>query len=43
MAEKSLQGVESEEKPEFCPSCGGKEFDIDGVERFCRKCGYVFE
>jgi ribosomal protein L37E len=43
MAEKSLQGIESEEAPIRCPSCGSKDFDLDGVERFCKKCGYVFE
>lgn len=41
MVEKSLQGIEAEEKPEKCPACGNDTFDREGDERFCKKCGFV--
>jgi hypothetical protein len=41
--EKSLQGVEQEEKVVKCPDCGSTDITYKDGERFCKKCGYVFE
>jgi ribosomal protein S27AE len=41
---KSLDGLEDEEKkPSKCPDCGSKDIVYDKGERFCKKCGYVFD
>jgi len=41
--EVPLNTVVNEEKPDKCPDCGGTEFDYKDGERYCKKCGYVFE
>jgi len=38
----SFQSISAEEDVMVCPECGGV-IDTDGVERFCKKCGYVVE
>ncbi|MBI4453832.1 hypothetical protein HY636_04275 [Candidatus Woesearchaeota archaeon] len=42
--QKSLQGLEDEDrKIAKCPECGSKDICFENEERFCKKCGYVFE
>ena len=41
---KSLQSLEDEGKDvSKCPDCGSEEIVYDKGERFCKKCGYVFD
>ncbi|MFH1591405.1 MAG: hypothetical protein ABIC95_05770 [archaeon] len=40
---KSLQGLEDEEPVQKCPDCGSTDLGYEKGERFCRKCGFVFE
>lgn len=41
--QKSLQSVASEEKIERCPDCGSSDIERKKDERYCNKCGLVFE
>lgn len=41
--QKSLEGVEHEEKVAVCPDCGSDKIDYRGGERFCKKCGLVLD
>jgi uncharacterized Zn finger protein (UPF0148 family) len=41
--EKSLQGLSNEEKIKKCPECGSTEFEYDGGEVYCKKCGLVMD
>lgn len=38
----SLQEITAEENVTQCPECGG-EMEVEGDERYCKKCGYVLE
>ncbi|MFH1408621.1 MAG: hypothetical protein ABIH34_01825 [Nanoarchaeota archaeon] len=38
--QKSLQGVEHEERQKICPECGG-EIGFRHGEDFCKKCGLI--
>jgi hypothetical protein len=41
---KSLNSLEDEEKSkEKCPDCNSSEIGFENGERFCKKCGYVFD
>jgi len=41
---KSMQSLQDEEKTDLiCPDCKGKETKYEEGERYCKKCGYVFE
>lgn len=41
--EKSLQGIEAEEKVVQCPECGSKDIVKEDDENFCKKCGLVID
>ena len=42
--QKSLNSLEDEGKEaNKCPDCNSEEIAYEKGERFCRKCGYVFE
>lgn len=41
--QKSLQGLEDEDKVRKCPDCGSEEIDLENEERFCKKCGLVLD
>lgn len=41
--EKPLQGLEHEEKIKKCPDCGSKDLGYKDEERYCKKCGLVFD
>jgi len=41
---KSLNSLEDEGKEiNKCPDCNSSEFGYENGERFCKKCGYVFD
>ncbi|MBI2136210.1 hypothetical protein HYU06_04005 [Candidatus Woesearchaeota archaeon] len=42
-SQKSLQGLENEEKPKQCPDCKSNDIVFEKDEVLCRKCGFVFE
>ena len=39
--EKSLQGIEVEEKVKRCPDCGSADIVNHDEELYCKKCGLV--
>ena len=41
--QKSLNSLQDENNKEECPDCKNKEIEYENNERFCKKCGYVFE
>ena len=41
---KSLNSLEDEEKGTVkCPDCNSSYIEYENGERFCKKCGYVFD
>ncbi len=41
--EVSLQGLEHEEEVRRCPECGSRKIGLKNEERYCEKCGHVFD
>ncbi|MBI2650842.1 hypothetical protein HYX01_00010 [Candidatus Woesearchaeota archaeon] len=40
---KSLESLSREEKLNVCPDCGSKNIEFEKGERFCKRCGLVFD
>lgn len=41
--EKSLQGINIEDKEKKCPECGSKNLVMQGHELLCADCGLIIE
>ena len=41
--QKSLQGLENEERAKKCPDCDSDKIEYENEEIICKNCGLVFE